>query len=118
MPPSYSMMLPGRMSTPLIFMLVPVCKKGGQPFDKLRASGLSELVAPLALGLLSGKQRIGIDRRTLVPLVAGAHAVDREMEVRSGLAGIAGLADKADQVAALDPLALLQPGRIALEMGI
>src|SRR5688572_24882234 len=102
MPPSYSMMLPGRMSTPLIFMCEP----------------LKEPCGLLAAGLLSGKQREGVDRAALVPFLARLHAVDGEMEVRSARIGVAGVADAADRLSALDLLALGEARRIALQMGV
>src|SRR5687768_3120473 len=104
MPPSYSMMLPGRMSTPLIFM------------EKL--VGLEDCGAALATRPAPGKERVGIDRRALPPALVGAHAVDGEMEVRAFRIGVAGAADTPDRVAAGEALAFAQVGRIALQMRI
>src|SRR5437763_1063787 len=89
MPPSYSMMLPGRMSTPLIFM------------SSLGENVGKEPARALAAGLLPGKQRVRIDRRAVPPAIVWAHAVDREMEMRSGGARVSGMADASDDLAAL-----------------
>src|SRR4051795_10309570 len=101
MPPSYSMMLPGRMSTPLIFM------------SSLRDSVGKEPARSLAAGLLSGKQRVRIDRRSVPPAIARAHDVDCEMEVRPRGACIAGVTDAGDDLAALDLLTLGKTGRVS-----
>src|ERR1041384_6861607 len=103
MPPSYSMMLPGRMSTPLIFM---VCSLTGESRRLLAAAGVS------------GKQRVGIDRPALIPALTGGHPVDREMQMRPGGIGVAGAADPADRIAAPQPLALRQPRRVGVQMGV
>src|SRR5690348_13514191 len=106
MPPSYSMMLPGRMSTPLIFM------------SSLGESVGKEPARALAAGLLSGKQRIGIDRRALPPALARIHRIDREVEMRTGRAGITSVADPCDDLAALHLLALCKARRIGREMRV
>src|SRR4029079_7662487 len=105
MPPSYSMMLPGRMSTPLIFM-----SSLGECWKEPRQ--------PLAAGPLSGKQRVGIDRGPIPPSLARSHAVDREMEVGPGGAGIAGMAHASDDLAALHLLAFRKPRRIGRQVGV
>src|SRR5687768_6983046 len=102
MPPSYSMMLPGRMSTPLIFMCEPLKEPSGL----------------LAAGLLSGKQRERVDRAALVPFLARLHAVDREMQMGPPGVGVAGVADAADRLPALDLLTLGETGRVPLEMRV
>src|SRR5438067_11056591 len=105
MPPSYSMMLPGRMSTPLIFM------------SSLGRCG-KEPARSLAVGPFSGKQRIGVDGRPLPPTLAVAHRIDREMEVRARSAGVAGVADAGDYLPALDLLALGESGRVGREVSV
>src|SRR5206468_10420271 len=105
MPPSYSMMLPGRMSTPLIFM------------SSLGECG-KEPARSLAARLFPGKQRVGIDRRAVPPALAGRHAVDGEMEVRPGRAGIAGMADAGDHLASLDLLPFGETRRIGRQVGV
>src|SRR3982751_6880135 len=96
MPPSYSMMLPGRMSTPLIFM------------SSLGETGGKEPRQHLAAGLLPGKQLVGIDRGAVPPALARRHLVDREVEVRTGGIGVAAMADAPNDLTALDLLSLRQ----------
>src|SRR4051794_30359992 len=105
MPPSYSMMLPGRMSTPLIFMS---CL--GECWKEPRQ--------PLAAGPLSGKQRVWIDRGPIPPSLARSHAVDREMEVGPCGAGVAGVADAGNDLTALDLLAFRKSRRIGRQVGV
>src|SRR6185369_7261840 len=105
MPPSYSMMLPGRMSTPLIFM------------SSLGESG-KEPPQPLAGAPVSGKQRVGIDRRPMPPALTGSHGVDREMEVRAGRTRVAGMPDLSNYLAALQLLPFVQPRRVGREVRI
>src|SRR5436309_13420788 len=88
MPPSYSMMLPARMSTPLIFM------------SSLGECG-KEPARSLAARLFPGKQRVWVDWRPLPPALSGRHRIDREVKMRSRSAGIAGMADAGDHLAAL-----------------
>ena len=65
----------------------------------------------LAAGLFPGKQRIGIDRRSLPPALAVSHRVDGEMEARAGRARVARVADEGDDLTALDVLAFVEgPG--------
>src|SRR6266496_1770646 len=106
MPPSYSMMLPGRMSTPLIFM------------SSLRENVGKEPLQPLAAGLFPGKQRIGIDRGSVPPALASGHLVDREMEVRRGGVRVSGVSDARDHLPALDLLAFGEPRRIGRQVRI
>src|SRR5215213_6964749 len=119
MPPSYSMMLPGRMSTPEIFMVQrasstsvrPELVEGrswswseGQGFDQLSPNGLCSLKAALlASDPFSGKQRIGVDRAAVIPLLARLHPVDREVEVWPGRAGVTGMPDATEDLPAPDP---------------
>src|SRR6185312_14325661 len=105
MPPSYSMMLPGRMSTPLIFM------------SSLGECG-KEPARALARGLLPGKHGVRVDRRPLPPALPRSHGVDREVQVRRRSDRVAGVVDPGDYLATLDLLALGQPGRIALQVGV
>src|SRR6478735_4863041 len=106
MPPSYSMMLPGRMSTPLIFM------------SSLGESGGKEPPQPLARGPFPGKQRVGIDRRPLPPALPLPHRVNGEMEVWAGGACIAGVPDAADHLASLHLLTFMQSGSVGREVGV
>src|SRR5258705_3013231 len=106
MPPSYSMMLPGRMSTPLIFMSSLGESDGKGPRRRLAA------------GPLSGKQRVRVDRRAVPPAIAWAHLIDREMEVRSGGAGVTAMADAGDHLPALELLALVKPGGVGGQMRV
>src|SRR5690242_19373329 len=106
MPPSYSMMLPGRMSTPLIFM-----SSLGESVGK----GPARL---LARSLLPGKQRVWIDRRSLPPALAWSHRVDGEVEVRPRRACIARMPNPSDDLAALDLLALGKARRIGRQMRV
>src|SRR3569833_2311067 len=112
MPPSYSMMLPGRMSTPLIFMIAYLLT------DERAAADAPRLAAPLAVGLFPGKQRVRIDRRAVPPALAGRHAVHREVKVRAGSACVAGMADAPDHLTALDLLPLVQAGRVGGQVRI
>src|SRR4051812_2999167 len=89
MPPSYSMMLPGRMSTPLIFM------------SSLGESVGKEPARLLAARPFRGKERIRIDRRPIPPALARRHRVDREMEVRAGGTSISAMAYTRDHLATL-----------------
>src|SRR5436189_4660077 len=104
MPPSYSMMLPGRMSTPLIFMGCSLL--------------CQDLAGALAGGAAPGKQWVGIDRSPLPPAVGRPHAVDREMEVRARGIRVAGAPDRSDRIAAAHSLALVEARRIGVEMGV
>src|SRR5206468_6456718 len=105
MPPSYSMMLPGRMSTPLIFM------------SSLGECG-KEPARSLAARLFPGKQRVWVDRRAVPPALAGRHAVDRKVQVRPGRARIPGMPDAGDHLAALHLLPFGKPGRIGRQVGV
>src|SRR3954469_14956252 len=112
MPPSYSMMLPGRMSTPLIFMIAYLPRLGKEPPRQPRFGG------SLAAALFPGKQRVRIDGRSVPPALARRHRIDREMEVRAGGAGIAGMADAGDHLATLDLLTLGEPRRVGRQVGV
>src|SRR3569623_2570227 len=112
MPPSYSMMLPGRMCTPLIFMIAYLRT------DERAAANAPRLAAPLAVGLFPGKQRVRIDRRAVPPPLAGRHAVHREVKVRVGSACVAGVAHPADHLPTLDLLPLVQAGRVGRQVRI
>src|SRR3954447_16360961 len=100
MPPSYSMMLPGRMSTPLIFMIAYLPRLGKEPPRQPRFGG------SLAAALFPGKQRVRIDGRSVPPAFARRHRIDREMEVRACGAGIAGMADAGNHLSTLHLLTL------------
>src|SRR5947209_14289923 len=106
MPPSYSMMLPGRMSTPLIFM-----SSLGEMWGKSRSLAL-------AGGLLPGKQRVRIDRRALPPALTRRHRVDRQVKVRAGGACVPCVPDPGDHLTALDLLSFGQPRRVGRQVGI
>src|SRR6476469_3096718 len=108
MPPSYSMMLPGRMSTPLIFMIAYLLRLMKEPPRTLAAVWLG----PLAAGLFPGKHGVWIDRRALPPALTGSHRIDGHVKVRTGSACIAGVADTADDLATLHLLALGKARRI------
>src|SRR5690348_14905145 len=99
MPPSYSMMLPGRMSTPLIFMSSLGESVGKEPRHRA-ACRPGELSGSLARRLFSGKHGVWVDRRSLPPALPRPHLVDREMQVRTGRACIARVADAGDHLAA------------------
>src|SRR3954462_4888232 len=111
MPPSYSMMLPGRMSTPLIFMSSLGESVGKEP-PPARLTGRQIKDVPVAARLFPGKQRVGVDRSPVPPALARGHPVDREMEVRARCAGVAGMADLGDDLAALQLLAFVKPRRV------
>src|SRR6185369_226903 len=106
MPPSYSMMLPGRMSTPLIFM------------SSLGESVGKEPARLLAAHPFRGKKRIGIDRGSIPPALARCHRVDRKMEMRSRRARVSSMAHKGDDLAALYQLTLGKAWRIGRQMGV
>src|SRR4051794_32831276 len=72
----------------------------------------------LAVGLFPGKQRIGVDRRTLPPALARRHLVDREMEVGAGRAGVAGVADAGDDLSAPYLLPLGESRRVGGEVRV
>src|SRR4051794_12115881 len=113
MPPSYSMMLPGRMSTPLIFMIAYLLRLKKEP---PRAD--PQFGGSLPASLFSGKQRIRIDRRAVPPALARRHRIDGEMQVRAVRTRVPGMAHERDHLPALDILAFMQTGRIALQMRI
>src|SRR5687767_7762566 len=118
MPPSYSMMLPGRIDTPLIFMGDRLMLQRLKEPLRRRCRAPSERDAPLARRGLSGKQRIGVDRGALPPFVARVHAVDRHVKVRPRRIGIARKADKAERGSAPHALPLAQARRISAEVGV
>src|SRR5690242_13616954 len=112
MPPSYSMMLPGRMSTPLIFMGIHLLERAlGQPARPPKG-------APLTVGHRSRKQRVGIDRLALPPAIAGSHERQAEMKVKDAGRRIAAVADISQHIAGIDSLSLVHARGIAREMGI
>src|SRR3954447_8565779 len=113
MPPSYSMMLPGRMSTPLIFMIACLLET-----NERAAAGAPRFGGSLAAGLFPGKQGVRIDGGAVPPALARRHRIDREMEVRAGGAGIAGMADAGDHLATLDLLTLGEPRRVGRQVGV
>src|SRR4051794_20033971 len=106
MPPSYSMMLPGRMSTPLIFM------------SSLGESVGKEPLQPLAPSLFPGKQGIGVDRRAVPPALTGRHLVDREVEVWTGRVRVTAMAHPGDHLSALQLLPFVEPRRVGRQMGV
>src|SRR5690242_15414916 len=106
MPPSYSMMLPGRMSTPLIFM------------SSLGESVGKEPGRALAADLFSGKHGVGIDRRPLPPALPRRHGVDGEVQMRPGGARVASVSDARNDLAALHLLTLGQARRISGEVRV
>ena len=76
------------------------------------------MAAPLAACLISGKERVRIDRRAFVPRLVRAHLENREVEVRPGRIGVAGAPDAAEAGPARDPLGPPEAGGNFLGMGV
>src|SRR6266404_6560613 len=106
MPPSYSMMLPGRMSTPLIFM------------SSLGENVGKEPARALAADHFPGKHGVGIDRPPLPPALFGCHRIDGEVEVRPRCACVARMAYSGDHLAPLDLLSLGKTRRIGRKVRV
>src|SRR5690606_19334748 len=64
------------------------------------------------------QQGIRIDRRAFPPALLRAEQENREMQVWRTVGGIAGTAHIADHLALLHLVALLQPGGIAVQVGV
>src|SRR3954468_8897993 len=79
---------------------------------------MKEPARALAAGLFPGKQGIRIDRRTVPPMLAGRHLVDREMQVRTGRASISGMPDLGNHLAALDLLPFMKARRVSRKVRI